>query len=1364
MLRESSDGSVQGDLLYADDLYQHATMERFAAHFVQLAASVVEEPSTGTVGTYSILSSKEVQLLQYEWNDTVSEDFPEHRRVEELFESAAAKYATNVAIEESYSLRTCSYAQLSWQSDQIAALLYERGARSGHRIGLFLDRSIELIATNLAIMKLGCIFVPVDASKTPSGRIAYMLKDSDAKLSVLHDQYRELLREVEGMAATTILLWSAIESSIKSGSDHQQLDRYQRYRAHLLATGASDVDSPVSIFYTSGTTGVPKGVLHSHRNIANLIGWWHRQIELNESDKFLQFSSNSFIMSLRQIWPTLTCGACLVLPTKVLDFGDTVHEHKVTKMALTPSALQTIDPVKCVSLKQVQVAGEAPTLQAARFWATRLDKFFVGLGPTELTAHACTGQFTPDMSSVNIGFPVCNTACYIVNKEMQLQPIGVVGELIVAGENVAQEYINQPELTNKAFIANPFDTGAHEGGPGKFPRMYRTGDLARRLPNGRVQFVGRRDAQVKIRGFRVEIAEVVVALLQNEAISRAEVLLKKDVLVAYVTPSLDEATKAKILDDLRKKLPSYMVPSFIVSIEAFPLTKNGKLDRTALPEPHAGKPKGERHVKSEDRVYPGTVSDSVRQDLVSLILGVWKSILRIPDDEALTAEVTFFDAGGTSLSAILMARQLGNALGLQVMAVDVFQYQTAAALAEVLQTRLPDKTLRSLGNHEASASATASVDRVVPVHADSTPFTARVKEVALPRFLFVTLQLAGMLYVITVLAFGPAILAVGTCLFLALERIGLIALLLFPPVLLGGSLLHCILAAVTKHIILGRIREGAYSVFGWTFLRWWLGRKILAVSRSYLWFANETFGLNWYYRVMGASIGEGVSIDEVLLEDPEMVTIGEGSVLDFQTAITPGEVLGEVLVIRKVRIGRDVHAEPKSVVLGGCSLPRGTLVTSCSVVHPDLKVSEPFHVLEGNPARILGRTVKGAVEEEVPVLATESRHLPSFCSGTAYSLLQCIGFYLLLLCNVACFAAALSIAVAVEDASGLYAAIAYAVVGFVVVMCAANLVLVACMKWILFLGKTSPGVVYEGRFFFLRRWFMDRLLLSPLQRMSTFIVLQDGTTYPWYMRLLLGIRVGDGAWINRPYLRSGCEHISVGKNVHSGMNNVWTTAVVHREGVEFRRITLGDECTLGQRVVLMPGCAAGHHLTLGAETALQDYHGLIEDDSTVFGCPIVVFRQAASDQENVRQLQEQVAAENGSADWSGAQQAQSRESAVQTALAPGEAQMPNVVLLASALFQLMVYPVLLAGYGGLYLLMFDYSLRHTVARSQWWLLLMIPAVYLAGTMVFAVILAALHRLGIFKFREGSTGFYTWRFFLWYVARDCSCAVAVVSQG
>jgi amino acid adenylation domain-containing protein len=476
-LRRAADGGLEGELRYATDLLGEASAARLAAHFCQLAAAAAAGAEGTPVNLLQMLAPEEERVIVREWNDSApSPPFPAPARIESLIAAAAAARPHSVAVEEA-SGRACTYAELVARGQALAGeLVHGRGCRPGDRVVLCFDKEIEMIVATVACLMAGCAYVPVDVKNTPVARVAFMLEDTEARLAIVAGHYAHLEGDMPAGCAAPFATFEALEAAAGA-------------RAPAPLPPPGDASALAVLIYTSGTTGLPKGVMISHSNLCALVHGWCRLVDLGPDDKVLQFSSSSFVMSLRQVLCSLCAGATLVLPADSLDFGAAIARSGVTKLSVTPSALATLDPAAVPTLTHVQIGGEPPALALCNKWAAALKGgLFVSLGLSEATAHACLGRFTPGDGAVSVGPPMWGVSVYVVNEEGQLQPEGVVGELWIAGDNVAQGYIRNPELTAAQFVANPFDAAR--------PRAYRTGDFARWLPGGRIQFMGRRDAQV----------------------------------------------------------------------------------------------------------------------------------------------------------------------------------------------------------------------------------------------------------------------------------------------------------------------------------------------------------------------------------------------------------------------------------------------------------------------------------------------------------------------------------------------------------------------------------------------------------------------------------------------------------------------------------------------------------------------------------------------------------------------------------------------------------------------------------------------------------------------------------------------------
>jgi amino acid adenylation domain-containing protein len=747
----------------------------------------------------------------------------------------------------------------------------------------------------------------------------------------------------------------------------------------LSLTASLSPDSLAGLFYTSGSTGTPKGVMISHANVHNLIHWWSQLMELGPADKCLLFSSYSFIMSLRQMIPTLCMGATLVFSGNAIEFENAISQCGVTKIALTPSALATVDPEATPSLKRVQVAGEAPTLALAKLWSARLESFYIGLGPTELCAHACTGRFPKHEDTVTIGTPVSNAAVYIVNEEGKIQPPGIIGELWVAGENVAVGYLNKPDLNAHSFITNPFDS--------EKPRLYRTGDFAKRLSDGRVKFEGRRDAQVKIRGFRVEMREIADVILDSTPkLQQAEVMLLDSKLVAFVTPTLTADEHIALLASLQRQLQDYMIPGQIIDLEAFPLNKNGKLNRQELVQIR-------EKVPGSSAAVAASAPPSTPMQL--LVQSIWVDILGKPaKNNQLDNSSNFFEVGGTSLSAILAMRRAGVFLNKHVPATLAFSAQTLGEQAAALEGIAGRDFIFKLPNG-SNANESGSLDKQAPPSVDFTAVSGR----PLARYVFTTLQVTGTMLVVAA-GGGPAGAAMGLCLYLILGPVGFAALPILPFVWMAASLVHLLAVLFIKYVFLGgKLRPGVYHIYSTTFLKWWILRKLINVTRVWLWYLNQTPFITGAYRLLGARIGERVTLDDAVLEDLDLITIENDTFLQPFASLIPGEVFGNVLVLQTVHLKSHTKLEPRAAVLGGgtvasgCTVKVWSAVTALSQMQNDL-------VLQGSPAQ----------PASLAAGPSNPKHVPSYTFSLPYVLGQLVGVYVLILVNVLGFGTTMAIA------------------------------------------------------------------------------------------------------------------------------------------------------------------------------------------------------------------------------------------------------------------------------------------------------------------------------------------------------------------
>ncbi|GAA4671143.1 amino acid adenylation domain-containing protein [Phytohabitans rumicis] len=568
--------------------------------------------------------------------------------IHELVARRATAAPTAVAVRHGDA--TLTYAELDNRSDRLAARLGELGVRPDTVVGIHLHRGIDIIVAMQAILKAGGAYLPLDPAY-PAERIGDMIRDA-APVVVLTDA--ELAPRLPCTTATVLV------------ADLANARPRVAYPPAVPLTG----DNLAYVIYTSGSTGRPKGVAVTHRSVLNFCHAQRRVLDTRAGDQVLQFASPSFDASVWEILLALASGATLVLPPPDTDPGDLRrHAAELTHMTLPPPLLDRLDPADFPRLKVLTTGGEACTADQAARWAGHV-RVLHGYGPTETTVIATIADLrATDTAPPPIGLPLHNVRPYVVDDELRLLPAGVRGELVIGGAGVVRGYLNRPELTAERFVPDPYASR-----PGQ--RMYRTGDVVSRDPDGTLHFHGRRDHQVKVRGFRIELGEIEHALAAHPAVAAAVVAVHRAgtpdaALVAYTRPANGTAVSAAALRDyVRERLPQHLVPHHYLSVDDFQYTRNGKVDRAALPAPD-----GSRPVTDVEYVAP-------RSDIERHIATAWSEALGI---ERIGVHDDFFELGGYSLAMMRLTATLRSRHGYELTFGSFVEHRTVAGLAATLQ-------------------------------------------------------------------------------------------------------------------------------------------------------------------------------------------------------------------------------------------------------------------------------------------------------------------------------------------------------------------------------------------------------------------------------------------------------------------------------------------------------------------------------------------------------------------------------------------------------------------------------------------------------------------------------------------------------
>lgn len=673
-------GSIESNTLeYNTDLFDPATIERMDGHFQTLLREIVADPAR-PISQLPILTEAERHQLLVDWNNT-AQDYSKEKCFHDLFEAQAQRTPDSIAVV--FDDRRLTYRELNARANRLAHYLRRLGVGPETLVGVFVERSIEMVVALLGVMKAGGAYVPLDPTY-PQDRLAFMLEDAGLALLVTQPQLLDRLPQHKARVVC--------------------LDADQKEFAQESAENPRHSSNPANlayVIYTSGSTGKPKGVQIPHRALVNFLESMRQRPGITDKDVLLAVTTLSFDIAGLELYLPLAAGARVVIVgretlTNGGELAETIRGSGATIMQATPATWRLLLESGWQGEKRLKIlcGGEGWPPELADALLSRCGSLWNMYGPTETTIWSAVHPVDSADRAIPVGRPIANTRIYIVDRYGQPVPIGIAGELLIGGDGLARGYLGRLDLTAEKFIPDPF-SGDSEA------RLYRTGDLARYLPDGNIELLGRIDHQVKVRGYRIELGEIESVLADHPAVREVVVVVREDVpgdkrLVGYIVSAQNpNPTTTELRTFLQQKLPEYMVPGAFVFMDTLPLTPNRKVDRRALPPPDTMRPELESAF-----VAPETGVEKVVAEIWAGALGLKR--IGIHDN--------FFDLGGHSLLLAKVHGQLQTALRRDVPMIELFRYPTISTLAKYLSDT-PEQQLSSETSDRAEKQRSAIYNR-----------------------------------------------------------------------------------------------------------------------------------------------------------------------------------------------------------------------------------------------------------------------------------------------------------------------------------------------------------------------------------------------------------------------------------------------------------------------------------------------------------------------------------------------------------------------------------------------------------------------------------------------------------------------------
>lgn len=960
-----------------------------------------------------------------------------------VFTATAARLPDKTALI--FSDTRVSYGELHERTDRWAAALQARGIGPGQYVGVWLDRSVEMHAAILAVLKTGAAYLPFDPD-APRERIDISLGDCGA-VALLADARHALL--ADGLAGAAVIDVATLDATVPQ---------------HAFVVPSISPEGAAYVIYTSGSTGKPKGIAVSHANICHLLRAENAVLGVTEQDIVYQGFSPAFDMSLEEVFISYSVGATLIVATPELAraadaLPAVLRDSGVTVLHCVPTLLAMLAE-EVPGLRLINMGGEAcPAALVDRWWRPGR-QLFNTYGPTETTVTATAVEMHPG-DPVTIGYPLPGYTVYILD-ETTLAPVpaGEAGELFIGGPGVSLGYIGRPELTAEKFIANPVaDSAAAD------PRIYRTGDKASFDSEGRIAFHGRLDDQVKFRGYRIETGEIEAELGKLDAVRAAAVVLREDRagtqhLVAFIVGADGEggapADPKALRQALATRLPSYMLPTLFQPLETVPRLPSGKINRKALPE------LTETVSLDDDRavVAPETRAEAE-------LLEAWQAV--VPHMRVGVTDDFFLDLGGHSLlAATLVSRLRQQPRFRQVSIQALYASRTIRALATALE-------------ESATAAANAAPVAARPAFAPVDGWRHALCGLAQAIALIPIYGLVALLVIVPYLVFS-ALMEFNHGLVQSLVGT-LIAFVLTPPLITA-------LAIALKWLVIGRFRAGVYPLWGLYYFRWWFVSRALNVVPSA--FMADTPAHATYCRLLGMKVGRDAHLGSISLGAPDLIEIGDGSSIGNEVRFSNASVEGGMLTLGTIRLGADSYVGSRAVLESDTEIGERGELDNLSALRSGSRIPAG-EIWRGSPAAFHSAAAPAAPETP-----------PSLRRRLVFD--GALSLVMLIFPIVAFMPMVPGIVIFDQVYDDRWdTVIPFPVLVCLLAVLYVTLMLgeIVALRWLL-LGRVREGTYPVRSGFFLRKWFVDHLMELALGAVHP--VYASLYVVPW-MRLL-GMRIG----------------------------------------------------------------------------------------------------------------------------------------------------------------------------------------------------------------------------------------------------------------